>query len=67
MHTWFDAFRTLKLIHYLRDHHLPSISFEALVTENNPDHLLRHEYALPSLHKTLRKDLLGICQEKELD
>jgi len=67
MHTWFDAFRTLKLIHYLRDHHLPSISFEALVTENNPDHLLMHEYALPSLHKTLRKDLLGICQEKELD
>ena len=59
MHTWFDAFRTLKLIHYLRDHHLPSISFEALVTENNLDHLLRHESALPSLHKTLRKDLLG--------
>ena len=28
MHTWFDAFRTLKLIHYLRDHHLPSVSYD---------------------------------------
>ncbi len=33
MHTWFDAFRTLKLIHYLRDQLLPSISFEALIAE----------------------------------
>jgi len=61
MHTWFDAFRTLKLIHYLRDHHLPSISFEVLVMELNPDHLLRHESTLPSLHKSLRKDWLDIC------
>ena len=61
MHTWFDAFRTLKLIHYLRDHHLPSISFEALVTEPNFDHLLRYESALPCLHKTLRRDWLDIC------
>jgi len=41
MHTWFDAFRTLKLIHYLRDHHLPSISYEVLVAE----------------HKTLKMDI----------
>jgi hypothetical protein len=41
MHTWFDAFRTLKLIHYLRDHHLPSISFEALLMEHNLDHLYK--------------------------
>ena len=54
IHTWFDAFRTLKLIHHLRDHHLPSISFEALVTEPNLDHLLKHEPTLPRLHKTLR-------------
>ena len=26
MHTWFDAFRTLKLIHYLRDHGLSSMN-----------------------------------------
>lgn len=30
MHTWFDAFRTLKLIHYLRDHSLPSVSYKEL-------------------------------------
>ena len=41
MHTWFDAFRTLKLIHYLRDHYLPSISYEVLVAE----------------HKTLKMDI----------
>jgi hypothetical protein len=58
MHTWFDAFRTLKLIHHLRDHHLPSISFEALVTKPNIDHLLRHEPTLPGLHKTLCEDWL---------
>jgi hypothetical protein len=56
MHTWFDAFRTLKLIHYLRDHHLPSISFEVLVTELNPDHLSRHESTLPDLYKSLRSN-----------
>jgi hypothetical protein len=60
MHTWFDAFRTLKLIHHLRDHHLPSISFEALVTEQNPDRLLKHESTLPRLHRILRKDWLDI-------
>jgi hypothetical protein len=27
MHTWFDAFRTLKLIHFLRDQSLPSVSY----------------------------------------
>ncbi|MCJ7814599.1 MAG: hypothetical protein MUP31_00970 [Xanthomonadales bacterium] len=30
MHTWFDAFRTLKLIHFLRDHALPSVSYDGL-------------------------------------
>jgi hypothetical protein len=30
MHTWFDAFRTLKLIHILRDQHLPSVSYAGL-------------------------------------
>jgi hypothetical protein len=58
IHTWFDAFRTLKLIHHLRDHRLPSISFETLLMEFNPGHLLSHEPRLPCLHKTLRKDWL---------
>jgi len=30
MHTWFDAFRTLKLIHALRDNDLPSVSYTTL-------------------------------------
>jgi len=59
MHTWFDAFRTRKLIHYLRDHHLPSISYAALVAEHNLDHLFRHESTLPGLHQTLVKDNYG--------
>lgn len=33
MHTWFDGFRTLKLIHYLRDNGLPSGLFEGSVTQ----------------------------------
>ncbi len=32
MHTWFDAFRTLKLIHILREHHLPSVNYAELVS-----------------------------------
>jgi len=56
MNTWFDAFRTLKLIHYLRDHHLPSISYQALVKEHNIDYMMMHESTLPGLHKTLIKD-----------
>ena len=59
MHTWFDAFRTRKLIHYLRDHHLPSISYAALVAEHNHDHLFRHESTLPGLHQILVKDNHG--------
>jgi len=30
MHTWFDAFRTLKLVHFLRDHGLPPVSYDAM-------------------------------------
>ncbi|NEQ97206.1 MAG: hypothetical protein F6K30_10845 [Cyanothece sp. SIO2G6] len=33
MQTWFDAFRTLKFVHYLRDSHYPSLSFEPLMEE----------------------------------
>ena len=58
MHTWFDAFRTLKLIHHLRDHHLSSVSFETLVTEQHPDHLMGYESTLPFLHKEVCRDWL---------
>lgn len=30
MHTWFDAFRTLKLIHFLRDEFFPSVDYNQL-------------------------------------
>jgi len=30
MHTWFDAFRTLKLIHFLREKALPSVGYARL-------------------------------------
>ncbi len=29
MHHWFDAFLTLKAIHWWRDHHFPSLNLEA--------------------------------------
>ncbi len=54
MHTWFDAFRTLKLIHYLRDYHYPSMSFEALALAGRLDHLLDREPVLRRLHVELR-------------
>ena len=57
MHTWFDAFRTLKFIHYLRDHFTPSIPFAVLVKEQNIGHFLEHEPVLPSLHTDLHTSL----------
>jgi hypothetical protein len=54
MHTWFDAFRTLKLVHYLRDHHYPSISFEALAETGRLDQLLDREPVLRRLNVELR-------------
>jgi hypothetical protein len=48
VHTWFDAFRTLKLIHALRDSELPSISYATLMADPLYQHLL-----------TIDPDLLG--------
>ena len=53
MHTWFDAFRTLKLIHNLRDHHYPSVSFEALAKKEHLVQLLHLEPELSRLHVEL--------------
>ena len=52
-HFWFDAFRTLKLIHYLRDANYPNINmFDAIdellklmFIENN----IKRNYAIPEL------------------
>ena len=54
MHTWFDAFRTLKLVHYLRDHYYPLMNFEALAEAGRLDHLLDREPVLRRLHVELR-------------
>jgi hypothetical protein len=40
MHTWFDAFRTLKLIHHLRDFHQPNISYATLDANSSYRHLI---------------------------
>ncbi|PCJ47554.1 MAG: hypothetical protein COA99_00660 [Moraxellaceae bacterium] len=44
MFTWFDAFKTLKFIHYARDHYLPSLPTNQWIewTENNHIPFLVH-------------------------
>jgi hypothetical protein len=51
--TWFDAFRTLKLIHYLRDHGLTPVSLTELQAHGLFNHLLRHDTGLSSFHSGL--------------
>ena len=46
MHTWFDAFRTLKLIHALREKLLPSVSYSKLVTNQTFRLLLKQDPGL---------------------
>lgn len=53
MHTWFDAFRSLKLIHFLRDNGLPAINFAALEANQTYCHLLSTDPELLSSHKKL--------------
>ncbi|MDX2417782.1 MAG: hypothetical protein QNK19_10020 [Xanthomonadales bacterium] len=57
MHTWFDAFRTLKLIHFLRDIDFPSIPYARLVVNPVYQHLLIQETDLLAFHEHLRKNL----------
>jgi hypothetical protein len=53
VHTWFDAFRTLKLIHYLRDCHLTSISYPRLEPKRIFRRLLEQDKDLLALHNHL--------------
>ena len=55
MHTWFDAFRTLKLIHILRDLHLPTISYAELVGSQTYSRLLTKDPDLLTFHEQLKK------------
>jgi hypothetical protein len=53
MHTWFDAFRTLKLIHALRNNLLPSISYATLEANQTFRLLLRQDPDLSSFKEQL--------------
>ncbi len=44
MHEWFDAFRTLKFLHHLRDMHLPDVS-------SNPETNIKTSSATPLTHQ----------------
>ena len=57
VHTWFDAFRTLKLIHFLRDGYLPSISYARLEANSGYQHLLTRDSDLLAFHDYLRRFL----------
>ena len=54
MHTWFDAFRTLKLIHSLRDQHLPSISYADLAANQTFAYLLTQDEDLAAFYEGTR-------------
>jgi hypothetical protein len=56
MHIWFDAFRTLKLIHRLRDH-LPSVSYAGLAANQTFCQLLAQDPELLALQDKLRQKL----------
>jgi len=49
MHTWFDAFRTLKLIHHLRDFHQPNISYATLVADSSYRNMLECDAELSAI------------------
>ena len=57
MHTWFDAFRTLKLIHHFRDDGLQSISYSRLVSHPVYEELLNTDAELQTFHKQLQQKL----------
>lgn len=57
MHTWFDAFRTLKLIHFLRDCCLPSVSYAQLEAHPVFEVLLESDSDLLAFQKKLSNSL----------
>jgi len=59
LHTWFDAFRTLKLIHGLRDLLLPSISYASLESRPAFQCLLAGDPDLSAFHDQLRKNFVA--------
>jgi hypothetical protein len=57
MHTWFDAFRTLKLIHFLRDRYMFSMPYDRLVSNPVFQALLTKDPDLLAFHESLNKSL----------
>jgi len=57
MHTWFDAFRTLKLIHSLRDSGMPGIEYAALIYNQTYARFLTMDSDLKSFHNRLQSYL----------
>lgn len=55
MHTWFDAFRTLKLIHFLRDEYMCSISYAELEARRGFGQLLKVDTELQHFHNQLKQ------------
>lgn len=57
MHIWFDAFRTLKLIHNLRDSGLPGIDYATLADNQIYTSLLAIDSDLNGFHNRLQSNL----------
>jgi len=57
MNTWFDAFRTLKLIHALRDDQLASISYAKLEAHQTFSQLLTKDPDLLAFYQQLSQEL----------
>jgi hypothetical protein len=56
MNTWFDAFRTLKMIHALRDVYLPTISYAKLEIRPLFQYFLSRDRDLLAFYESLDKD-----------
>jgi len=59
-HTWFDAFRTLKLIHTLRDCHFTSIRYASLEANQNFRQILSQDADLLTCLEAFRLKLIRI-------
>ena len=65
MHTWFDAFRTLKLIHFLRDQDLVSVSYAELLSRQGFQRLLDQDADLRDFHNRLKDSIQAIQMQSE--
>jgi hypothetical protein len=62
LHTWFDAFRTLKLIHALRDTCLPCVSYAGLKADPAFRLLLTTDPELAACHQRLAATRVFPCK-----